>query len=176
MKARLLLPALVGLATLALSACAVTDVHKTTQLPRDATWTLLPMVNYAEAPQAGQRAEAIVDTLLRQRGINDLVDYPSQDGGDGLPDLDDRHRLDSAMQWARGTQRRYGVRGAVSEWGYKTGLDGEPAVGLSVEVVDLSTGQVVWAASGADSGWGYDSVSGVAQSLLSKLIARMPLQ
>jgi hypothetical protein len=167
-----------GLAAVALlgTACRVLDVHPTAALDAHARWAQLPMVNYAEAPQAGQRAEAILATLLREHGIVRMDHYPAQGDPAGLPDLNDARRLDKAMEWAKGEGYQYGVSGAVSEWQYKTGLDGEPAVGLSVQVVDLADGQVVWTASGADSGWGYDSASAVAQTLLNKLVAGLPLK
>ncbi len=159
-----------------LSGCAVTDVQSTPSFPATARWALLPMVNYAEAPQAGQRAEVIAGTLLRTRGVTDLTHYPVSADASGLPELNDGKRLQTALQWAKAQGFQYGLSGAVSEWAYKTGLDGEPAVGLTVQVIDISTGQVLWSASGADSGWGYDSLSGTAQELLDTLISRLPLQ
>lgn len=171
------LPVVLGaaMAAIGLSACTVTDVQPSPSLSRDASWVLLPVVNYSEAPQAGQRAEVMLGTLLRKRGVQQLDHYPEAEDKGGLPDLNDGARLTQARNWAKTQSYRYGVQGAVSEWQYKTGLDGEPAVGLSVQVVDMSTGQVVWTASGADSGWGYSSVSGTAQSLLGKLVSGMPL-
>lgn len=163
-------------ATTLLTACTVTDVQNAPAFPVDAHWAMLPMVNASETPLAGQRAEVIAGTLLRQRGLTDLSHYPPLTDASGLPELDDRRRLESALRWAREQHFQYGISGAVSEWAYKTGLDGEPAVGLTVQVVDVASGRVVWSASGADSGWGYDTLSGTAQRLLHKLIARLPLK
>ncbi|MDE2149242.1 MAG: hypothetical protein KGJ55_05285 [Gammaproteobacteria bacterium] len=164
-----------GASTL-LSGCAVTDVQSAPAFAADARWAMLPMVNASETPLAGERAEAIAGTLLRKRGLADLTHYPPQTDASGLPELDDHRRLESALRWARSQNFRYGVSGAVSEWTYKTGLDGEPAVGLTLQVIDIASGRVLWSASGADSGWGYDSLSGTAQRLLNRLIARLPLK
>lgn len=168
---------LAAFALLALSGCStVTDVQSVQSFPSNARWVLLPVVNDAQAPQAGEAAEPIAATLLRKRGVTRLVHYPIKLDGNGLPELNDGKRLQRALKWAKGAGFQYGLSGVVSEWGYKTGLDGEPAVGLTVNVVDIATGQVLWSASGAHTGWGFDSLSGTAQVLLRKLISGLPLQ
>jgi polysaccharide biosynthesis protein PelC len=63
------------------------------------------------------------------------------------------------------------VYGAVDEWRYKVGVDGEPAVGLVFQVKDLSNGQVVYSASGGKSGWSREALSAVAQKLTVELLA-----
>lgn len=173
MRIRSWIAAAVGAAMLA--GCAVQDVHRPDALATDTEWALLPMVNYAQTPQAGQRAEAILSTLLHKHGVGHLRRYPAQRDG-GLPELNDEHRLDTAMAWARDAGMLYGVRGSVEEWQYKTGLDGEPVVGLTVQVVDVPSGRVLWSASGARSGWGYGTLSGTAQELLRDLVAELPLR
>lgn len=154
-----------------LAGCA--GAYRNVQLPPDAGWALLPVVNYAETPQAGQRAEAILFTLLHERGVN-LRRYPPRTA-DALPELNDERRLQEAIDWARAANLRYGVTGSVEEWQYKAGLDGEPAVGLTVQVIDVASGRVLWSASGARSGWGYATLSGTAQELLQDLSGDMPL-
>lgn len=156
-----------------LAGCAGQGAYRSVQLPPDAGWALLPVVNYAETPQAGQRAEAILFTLLHERGVN-LRRYPARTG-DTLPELNDERRLQDAIDWARAANIRYGVTGSVEEWQYKAGLDGEPAVGLTVQVIDVASGRVLWSASGARSGWGYATLSGTAQELLEDLSGDMPL-
>ena len=42
------------------------------------------------------------------------------------------------LAWARSTHARYAVTGAVNEWTYKVGLDGEPVVGIAIQLIDLS--------------------------------------
>jgi hypothetical protein len=65
--------------------------------------------------------------------------------------------------------------GSVQEWRYKVGIDGEPAVGVTMKVLDLSTGQIVWSVSGAKSGWSRQALSAVAQSLLTEMFDGLPL-
>ncbi len=79
--------------------------------------------------------------------------------------------MGKALEWARGERARYALTGAVQEWRYKVGVDGEPAVGISLQLIDVASGQVVWSATGGDSGCSRASLSGTAQKLLRRLLA-----
>ena len=63
----------------------------------------------------------------------------------------------------------------MEEWRYKVGIDGEPAVGVTLKVVDLSSGRTVWSASGAKSGWSRQALSAVAQTVLTQALDELPL-
>lgn len=160
---------------LLLAGCAsVSEVQTAPSLPRAARWVLLPMENYSQTPQAGERAEAIARTLLAQKGLT-VAGYPQPAGKGGLPVLDERQRYRQAYDWAKAQGFRYAVTGSVEEWHYKSGLDGEPAVGLSLRVVDLQSGATVWSASGAKTGWGYQSAAGTAIKLMNGLLGGLRL-
>jgi hypothetical protein len=83
---------------------------------------------------------------------------------------------EEAQKWAREQGIRYGLTGVVQEWRYKVGIDGEPAVGVTLQVLDLSTGQIIWSASGAKSGWSREALSAVAHKLLYQLLDTFPMQ
>ncbi len=160
-----------------LGACSVVDVARgTAPLERGAKWALLPMSNHTESPQAGLRAESIAEVLLRARGVGSLARYPASLNPDALLEPADRKLQGEALKWARGENARYAVYGAVDEWRYKVGIDGEPAVGLALHVMDLKTGEVVWSAAGARSGWSREALSAVAQKLMRELLDGAPLQ
>ena len=84
--------------------------------------------------------------------------------------------MDEARKWAREQGAQYGLTGAVEEWRYKVGIDGEPAAAVTLQLLDLTTGQVVWSASGAKSGWSRDSLAGVAQKLMEELLGSISLE
>jgi hypothetical protein len=151
------------------------DRTRDTRLDPAAKWVLLPMANHTETPQAGLRAEAIAETLLRNAGIAQLERYPSTLNPDGLFDPAERRAQEQAMAWARGQKARFAVGGSVEEWRYKVGVDGEPAVGLTLTIVDLDTGAVVYSASGGKSGWSREALSAVAQKLARELLAGVQL-
>ncbi len=156
-------------------ACTVHQVQESQPLEKDAAWVILPVVNLAEVPMAGENIEAMLDSALRIRGVDDLQRQTgtSQAGGGLL--LDDRQRYEHALKQAGQGNARFGVTGSVHEWRYKTGLDGEPAVGLTLQVVALPSGQVLWTASGAKTGWGYSNVSGTAEKLVMQLLKGLTL-
>lgn len=185
-KAKKILSGMLALLAVAglLGGCAVHEVQRGAALDMHARWALLPIMNHAETPQAGERTQAILATLLRVRGIVDAQEYTARQKAEGevegLPDLDpeiDRHRrFDEAIDWAKAQGITYGVTGSVEEWRYKSGADGEPATGVSLQVIDIASGRVLWSATGARTGWGRESVSGTAQKLLKGLLQELPLR
>jgi len=160
----------------ALSACSTVDRAPAVDLDRNMRWVVLPLVNHTETPGAGQRASAVVETVLRARGIKDVQAAPvtlSAHSADALFETADAQAQlqDKAMAWARSSGARYALGGSVTEWRYKVGVDGEPAVGLTLQVTDLATGRVVWSAAGGRSGWSREALSAVAQKLVRDLTA-----
>jgi polysaccharide biosynthesis protein PelC len=175
MNRRRLALALLPLA-LVLPACSTVDVAPRVELDRSMRWVVLPLINHTETPGAGQRASAVVETVLRTRGIADVQGAPvalSAQSADALFEAADAQAQlrDKALAWARSSGARYAVGGTVTEWRYKVGVDGEPAVGLTLQVTDLATGRVVWSAAGGRTGWSREALSAVAQKLARELTA-----
>ena len=142
-------------------------------IPASEDIIMLPFLNRSETPLAGESAEAIALSVLRERGLVRLKVYRAEPEPNGLPVLDDLKRLSSATEQAIERGMRYAISGSVEEWRYKSGLDGEPAVGLSLRLVDLSSGEILWSGSAARSGWSRESLSGTAQKVLEELASRM---
>jgi len=168
---RLLRLGAAALLALGLAACSTTDIGNAPTLPANARWGLLPFANHTETPQAGLRAEAISETILRTNGMSDLQHYPASLNNETLFEPMDRKQLDAALQWARSENIGYALTGTVDEWRYKVGIDGEPAVGMTLQLIEVATGKVVWAAAGAKSGWSREALSAVAQKLARQLLA-----
>ncbi|MDO8280154.1 MAG: penicillin-binding protein activator LpoB [Burkholderiaceae bacterium] len=155
-----------------LAGCAVTQ--RSAQPVRIAMTdkvALLPIVNHTDVPQAGLRAEAIAEATLRAKGLRQLVVYPPNLNPETLFEPGERKALAEAEKWARAQGMRYAVYGAVDEWRYKVGVDGEPAVGLVFQVKDLQSSEVVYSASGGKSGWSREALSAVAQKLSIELMS-----
>src|SRR5512136_2917084 len=85
-----------------LGACAVTD-HSPgdATFARDAKWALLPIANHTDVPQAGLRAEAIAEGVLRSRGVAPLLHYPPALNPESLLDANERKLQADALKWAR---------------------------------------------------------------------------
>lgn len=157
-----------GLATLLVAGCASFTGKQSPAFKRDASWGLVPMVNYSQTPQAGERSEQILISVLTNRGLQPKIYPPAQQTN--LVLMDESERLATGLEWARRQQLDYVISGSVEEWQYKSGLDGEPAVGVSLRVLDPATGKVLWSNSGARAGWSRESLAGTAQKVIGKLV------
>lgn len=160
---------LVMTAWLATACTTLNTVGKRIQTQPEDRWVILPFHNYSQMPRAGENTERILKALIRNKGIEPDL-YPYEMVASPLLLVDDTRRYEKALRWARNKGYRYGLSGSVNEWRYKAGLDGEPAVGLTVNVIDIETGQVLWSGTGAHSGWGRESVSMIAHKLLRKML------
>ena len=144
-------------------------------LDAQANWVLLPMANHTDTPQAGLSAESMLEHLLRHRGVTTLQQDPAARSRDSLFEPTERKVSEEAQKWARDQGARFALTGSVDEWRYKVGIDGEPAIGVTLKVIDLTDGRVVWTASGAKSGWSRQALSAVAQGVLSDMLSGLKL-
>ncbi len=170
-------PLLIILLTLSMGACS-TAIQSTTNhdaLDTQSRWALLPIANNTDTPQAGLSAEAMIEHQLHRRGIDNLLHYPVALSRDSLFEPTERKISDEAKKWALDQGVRFAVTGSVQEWRYKVGIDGEPAVGVTLKVLDLSNDRVVWSASGAKSGWSREALAAVAQAVLADVLASLKL-
>lgn len=157
-----------GLATLLVAGCASSTGKVSPTFKGEANWGMVPMVNYSQTPQAGERSEQILISVLTERGLQPKIYPPAKQTGHAL--ADESERLAAGLEWARRQQLDYVISGSVEEWQYKSGLDGEPAVGISLRVLDPATGGVLWSNSGARAGWSRESLAGTAQKVIGKLV------
>jgi TolB-like protein len=157
--------------TLSFGACAIVDRSDVAaNVSKDASWTVLPIVNQTETPQAGQRAASIAQSLLASGGFRQLTRYPASADDENLFDPAKPDAGARALDWARAQKIQYALTGAVTEWRYKVGVDGEPAVGITFDVIEVESGKVLWSAAGSRTGWSRDALSGVAQKLEKQLL------
>lgn len=135
----------------------------------------MPIENNSETPLAGERLEAIVATLLRARGVARVDHAPPPTDPDAAVTMSDRQRSDAALEWARRHGYVYAVAGSVEEWRHKSGLDGEPAIGLSLRIVRIEDDTVVWSGTTSRTGWTHESVSSTALRAVNVLIDDLTL-
>ena len=161
---------LIGGALLLLSACSTLDRGTAPALERQATWVVLPFANHTETPLAGNRAEAIAQALLHAQGVGKVLRYETGPQQEALFDAGDSKRQQEALDWAHERQARYALTGAVDEWRYKVGVDGEPAAGVTLQIIDVASGDILWSGTGGKSGWSREALSAVAQKLIRDLL------
>lgn len=133
--------------------------------PLEQSLALLVLKNNTETPQAGFRASSILKGILEARGVK-VKFYLDKDKQDEyLPEVAKEIALKAKAEGIK-----YFLSGEVNEWRYKTGIDGEPAVSITLILRDLESGEIVWSGVGAKSGWGHESLGTVAQEVLLELV------
>ena len=154
----------------ALAACSTVDRGRAPALQANAEWTVLPFANHTETPMAGNRAESVAEALLHARGVGKVKRYTSTAQQEALFDAGDTKRQEQALAWAREQGVRYALAGTVDEWRYKVGVDGEPAAGITLLIIDVQSGDILWSGAGGKSGWSREALSAVAQKLIRELL------
>ena len=155
---------ILGVAFLIFLGCSSVQVSTPYLLPaqsRTAKIVVAALNNYTDTPQAGMRAANIVEGILHAKGFNvasALLDAPADAA------------LHDKLDVARKQGIAYVVTGGISEWRYKTGIDGEPAVSLQLKMIDVKSQRTVWSATGSDNDWGNASIGTTAQSLIDTMI------
>ncbi len=140
----------------------VSSIQPISSIDRSQVITLYALENYTDTPRAGMRASNIIEGLLLAKGYQ--VDNQINKNTQKMTQAQKRED-------ARTRNNRYIFIGGVSEWRYKTGIDGEPAVSLQFKLIDLKTDTVKWSAVASDSSWGNASIGTVAQDLISDMLS-----
>jgi len=153
-----------------MQGCSTLHTTPSKGIDKSAQWVLLPSINNTETPQAGARLDSITASLLRVHGVSNLTVYNNNSQNEGIFELADRRSQEKALGLAKSSGAKYAVAGSVDEWRYKVGLDGEPAAGISLNIIDLNSGQVVWSGTAAQTGWSREAVTAVAQKVVDKLL------
>ncbi|BEV71945.1 MULTISPECIES: hypothetical protein [unclassified Paludibacterium] len=163
---------LLAVVALGLSACAGIEVAPPpAALSGAQPWAVLPLENLTDTPMAGQRAAELAATVLSTRGVSDVQRYVADNGEETLFEPAAADQRARGLAWARSIHARYALTGSVIEWRYKVGVDGEPVVGLTLQLIDLESGKVIWRGAGHQEGWGNNSLAGVAAALSRKLLS-----
>jgi len=135
------------------------DVNDTYTRKIDVKVSLFRLNNYTDTPRAGMRAASILEGMLIAKGYKVTNHITNK-----------AVSLKKAKKIAKADGSKYFMYGGVSEWRYKTGIDGEPAVSLQCSLYKTKGTKLVWSATGSDSDWGNASIGTTAQDLLSEMI------
>ncbi len=159
-----------ALLLVALTGCTHVRSTQDVSLSGEGTWLVLPLTNRTATPQAGLRAAAIVEPVLFRHGVQAVDAYPDSDNDGVLFEASSAGSRDKMKQWVSTRNGNYVVSGVVHEWRYKTGVDGEPAVGVMLEIRELPSGNIVYSGTGSRAGWARDSLSETGQKVIDKLL------
>ena len=153
-----------------LTGCATVERAPAPPLEADAVWAVAPFTNHTETPLAGGRAQSIVSQWIAARLSSRIVLPPPEWLEESLLEKARPRSEQELLQWAKSQGARYLVSGQVTEWRYKVGVDGEPAVGLAITVQDVKNGARLYSAVGGKSGYSREALSAVAQKLVVELL------
>jgi len=159
---------------MSLFGCTGMSVNHTrpVYLPTYTPVAILPFTNTTETPQADERAQAILADLLRGHGLYHVMVYPNKvTHATLIPGVKQPISRQKTLAWAKNHGAMYAYTGSVTEWNYKVGLDGEPAIGVVIEMIDVNTGLVVWSSVGSKSGGSRIALSTVAQDLMNIMLS-----
>lgn len=160
-------------ATLLLSACNTLTTTGPVAVEASSTWAIFPIDNYSTTPNADNTLATLVETELRSRGVTQLQTFHQQKPMNLVSLLENSPDNTKLLVKARSMGFRYGISGSVHEWHYKGGPDKEPAVGVSLKVIDLVSSQVVWQGSTSRTGWAYANLSSVADKAIQDLLKQV---
>lgn len=125
------------------------DIDDTKPLSLTEGWTLQSLVNDSVTLVAGDAAMILLETHLRRRGV----------------------LLESGVKH----KSRYAVSGRVSTWEYQGNVSARPSIALSINVTDLSRRSIVWNDTIVKTGIRRQTLSGLADQLIAKLVKKIPL-
>lgn len=132
-------------------------------LNKNLTYSVIPFENYSDTPLAGYRIASIVESVLRVKGykvINKVWKYKDTDPTEEeLEENFNKASLKSDMV----------IYGTVNEFRYKTGIDGEPAVSITIYIYDVKKGYVIKSATVSATGSSGESLGTVTQRLIREL-------
>jgi len=132
-----------------------------------------PFRNATDDDHAGQAFADLIGTALAVRGLDVIMlpPKPVNDLGEAPPYTNEDLAAAARKHKASGI-----VRGTAIEFRYKTDLDGDPAAGVYVEILDPDAKNSVWHATSSRTGLIYSSLAQTAQKASRDIVARMPLR
>lgn len=136
---------------------------------------LIPLENATPDEYAAKAITQIIGTSLVQRG-GILLHYAAIDNipVDPLAEKKDPS-LEEYLDFAKEKKAAYLVAGVVHEYHYKTDLDGDPAIGLTVRLLNPKDGSVLWQGTSSNVGFGHSSLTSAAQKAVQDIVALMPV-
>jgi len=145
-----------------LSGCG-TQVNKTpVAFPKNRTCAVIPFVNYSETPLAGKSAASITFGVLKAKGYKVKNFFDVKDDDLTVKDIK------SLKKSLKNKGFTCIVEGYVNEWRYKTGIDGEPAVSVTIVIENPATNSTLYTSTISGTSWGHKSITTLYQGLLNK--------
>lgn len=144
-----------------LTACSSLEITTISPLPSKndvQSITIFSLENYTDTPQAGMRASNLLKGVLLSKNYTLVDSIPLR-----------TKSLQEKLQVSAKNGSDYLLTGGVSEWRYKTGIDGEPAISIQCTLIHVDTAKVVWSATASSNDWGNASIGTTAQAMIESM-------
>lgn len=164
------------LATLLLASCGTMKLNVSNRIALSigAPIVVGPFANHSTTPLANRQAETMVAGIMQAKGFRNIIPYPRKKSCEKLLYCADEGLTNAQLiRWGRAHHVKYMMTGSANEWGYKVGLDGEPVVGVSLSLINVTTGRVEWTAVGSAIGSSRSGLDVTAQKLINSLLTNV---
>lgn len=133
---------------------------------------LPPFVNATDDPHASRALTELTGSALVEAGVPLFQTEESllKSAADQAQGPDGRY-----AELARTVSASHLLIGTVHEYRYKTDLDGDPAVGITLRLVDAASGQTLWQGSSGNVGYAFASLTSASQKAVRSLVQQLPV-
>jgi hypothetical protein len=124
--------------------------------------TVVPFVNFTQTPMAGYKVAGILEGVLKSKGYQirySLFSFPQKD-----------YTINEIKQLIKRVPTPYVITGYVNEYRYKTGIDGEPAVSVTIKVYSKPLRRYIYTSSFSIVGDTYSSLGVITQKGFNKIL------
>jgi hypothetical protein len=145
--------------------CIHTQYNVNQTFPKKSV-SVIPFVNFTQTPLAGYRVAGIFEGVLKSKGCHikySLFSFPQRD-----------YSIDELKYLIRKIKSKYIVTGYVNEYRYKTGIDGEPAVSVTLKVYSKPLKRYIYISSFSIVGDTYSSLGVITQKGFNKILEYKP--
>jgi hypothetical protein len=134
---------------------------------------LPPFLNATDNEHAGQALTQLTGSALLELGIPliQTEEILSKTADETAPKQEVRN-----LQIAQENKATYLFMGTVHEYRYKSDLSANPAVGITLRLVNVADGRTLWQGSSSKVGRVYSSLTSTAQKTVRDLVSKVPLK
>src|SRR5688572_10801467 len=133
---------------------------------------LPPFVNATDDQHAGRALTELTGSALVEAGVPLFQTEESllKSAADQAQGPDGRY-----AELARTVSATHLLIGTVHEYRYKTDLDGDPAVGITLRLVDAASGETLWQGTSGNVGYAFASLTSTSQKAVRSLVQQLPV-
>ena len=161
---------------LLLPGCTTTVVHDVGNPHfNEGKFTLVmpSFLNATDNEHAGQALTQLMGSALLEYGIPliQTEEILNKTADESVPKQEVRNQ-----QIAQENKATYLLMGTVHEYRYKSDLNANPAVGITLRLVNVADGRTLWQGSSSKVGRFHASLTSTAQKAVRDLVSKVPLK